>query len=188
MGNVRYEFSVEGTTFNGDRVSYGASGSGDTAYATGIVQRYAKGTSVTVYYMPGNPEECVLEPGLKAQSWIIVGVGPLFLTVGILMVVFVPNAIRKEESRKEKWRRGDPFSDEEVEKLTEVLRSIPQPGERVRVKVVKPGEGAGQGVGYLEDGTMVVVENARNMIGDEIELTVTRAATSSAGGPVIYGH
>ena len=39
------------------------------------------------------------------------------------------------------------------------------PGENMRVKIIKPGEGTGQGVGYLDDGTMVVVDNARSRPG-----------------------
>ena len=67
------------------------------------------------------------------------------------------------------------------------LRPVALPGEGMRVKVVKPGEGMGQGVGYLEDGTMVVVENARKMIGNEIELTVTSTLQTSAGR-MIFGR
>jgi len=67
------------------------------------------------------------------------------------------------------------------------LRPVALPGESMRVKVVKPGEGISQGVGYLEDGTMVVVENARKMIGNEIELTVTSTLQTSAGR-MIFGR
>jgi uncharacterized protein YacL len=49
------------------------------------------------------------------------------------------------------------------------------------MKVIKEGEGPGQGVGYLDDGTMVVCENASNMIGKEISVIVSSVLQSSAG-------
>lgn len=69
------------------------------------------------------------------------------------------------------------------------LRAVPVaiPGDHMRVQIVKPGEESGQGVGYLNDGTMVVVEQARPHVGDEIEFTVTRALQTSAGR-MIFGR
>lgn len=55
------------------------------------------------------------------------------------------------------------------------------PGERLVMKVIKEGEGPGQGVGYLDDGTMVVCENAVGLIGKEINVIVSSVLQSSAG-------
>ncbi len=55
------------------------------------------------------------------------------------------------------------------------------PGERVRIKIIKEGESPGQGVGYLDDGTMVVCEGAANMIGKDTNCIVTSVLQSSAG-------
>jgi uncharacterized protein YacL len=55
------------------------------------------------------------------------------------------------------------------------------PGERLTMKVIKEGEGPGQGVGYLDDGTMVVCENAASLIGKEINVIVSSVLQSSAG-------
>ena len=55
------------------------------------------------------------------------------------------------------------------------------PGERLKIKIIKEGEGPGQGVGYLDDGTMVVVEGAAHRIGAEIESVVSSVLQSSAG-------
>ena len=55
------------------------------------------------------------------------------------------------------------------------------PGEALTVKVVKPGEEPSQGVGYLEDGTMVVIEAARDRIGQEVNIVVTSELQTSAG-------
>lgn len=61
------------------------------------------------------------------------------------------------------------------------------PGERLNIKVVKEGEAAGQGVGYLDDGTMVVCESANHLIGKDIDVIVTSVLQSSAGR-MIFGR
>jgi uncharacterized protein YacL len=53
--------------------------------------------------------------------------------------------------------------------------------------MIKPGEAAGQGVGYLEDGTMVVVEQGRQHINQEVEFTVTSVLQTSAG-KMVFGR
>ncbi|QER41505.1 TRAM domain-containing protein [Thermodesulfobacterium sp. TA1] len=55
------------------------------------------------------------------------------------------------------------------------------PGEILKVQVVKEGKEKGQGVGYLEDGSMVVIENGRPFIGKEVEVVVTHLLHSSSG-------
>ncbi|MCK4782611.1 MAG: TRAM domain-containing protein [Desulfobacteraceae bacterium] len=68
-----------------------------------------------------------------------------------------------------------------VNDLANALKPVFLPGESLKLKIVKPGEGPGQGVGYLDDGTMVVVEQARNRIGQTVGITVTSALQTSAG-------
>ncbi|BAM03503.1 PIN/TRAM domain-containing protein [Phycisphaera mikurensis] len=65
--------------------------------------------------------------------------------------------------------------------LARALRPVLLPGEQVQVRPVKLGEGAGQGVGYLEDGTMVVVDGGRDRLHELVEATVTSALQTSAG-------
>jgi len=55
------------------------------------------------------------------------------------------------------------------------------PGERLRIKIIKEGEGPGQGVGYLDDGTMVVCEGAANQVGKDVDSIVSSVLQSSAG-------
>ena len=55
------------------------------------------------------------------------------------------------------------------------------PGERFQIMVMKEGEAYGQGVGYLDDGTMVVCENSHNLIGKTIDVIVTSVLQNSAG-------
>ena len=59
--------------------------------------------------------------------------------------------------------------------------------EVVRTKIAKEGESAGQGVGFLDDGTMVVCEQAAVLIGKEIEVIVTSVLQNSAGR-MIFGR
>ena len=74
-----------------------------------------------------------------------------------------------------------------INDLANALKPVVLPGETMSVKVVKPGEEAGQGVGYLEDGTMVVAEGARDRLGELVELTVTSVLQTSAGR-MIFGR
>jgi len=61
------------------------------------------------------------------------------------------------------------------------------PGERITIKIIKPGESMGQGVGYLDDGTMVVCEEGNAMIGKEADIVVKSVLQSSAGR-MIFGR
>jgi uncharacterized protein YacL len=71
--------------------------------------------------------------------------------------------------------------------IADAVKPVVLPGEPMRVRIVKPGESPGQGVGYLEDGTMVVVEGARDRISQEIELIVTNMHQTAAG-KMIFGR
>ena len=61
------------------------------------------------------------------------------------------------------------------------------PGETIEVRIVKPGEEPGQGVGYLEDGTMVVIEGGREHVGENVMATVTSVLQTSAGR-MVFGR
>jgi len=77
----------------------------------------------------------------------------------------------------------------EVINLNEVanaLKSVALPGEGMTVRIVKPGDQPGQGVGYLEDGTMVVVEQGRSHLGQEVAIAVTSVLQNPAGR-MIFG-
>jgi uncharacterized protein YacL len=74
-----------------------------------------------------------------------------------------------------------------VNDLANLLKVVVLPGEQMQVRIVKPGEEADQGIGYLDDGTMIVVENARNKIGKEVVLSVTSSLQTSAG-KMIFGR
>ncbi|HRX57289.1 MAG TPA: hypothetical protein P5075_00810 [Eubacteriales bacterium] len=68
-----------------------------------------------------------------------------------------------------------------INELANALRSVLLPGEELSLSIVKEGKEAGQGIGYLPDGTMVIVENGRKHIGETADLVVTSALQTSAG-------
>ncbi|MEN9250623.1 MAG: hypothetical protein Q6K95_10570, partial [Gloeomargarita sp. GXS_bins_116] len=65
--------------------------------------------------------------------------------------------------------------------LAQALRAMYQPGDTLDLKILKEGKEPSQGVGYLEDGTMVVVEQGRDYIGGQLPVVVTGALQTSAG-------
>ena len=65
--------------------------------------------------------------------------------------------------------------------LSNALKPVFLPGEQIEVRIVKAGEEPGQGVGYLEDGTMVVIEGGRDKINQNVSVTVTSVLQTSAG-------
>jgi len=65
--------------------------------------------------------------------------------------------------------------------LAGALRPAALPGEGMQVQVVREGKEPGQGVAYLDDGTMVVVEGGKRFIGQPLDVVVTSALQTSAG-------
>jgi uncharacterized protein YacL len=74
-----------------------------------------------------------------------------------------------------------------INELANALKPIVLPGEAMRVFILKEGKEHNQGVAYLDDGTMVVVENARRMIGRTLDITVTSVLQTTAG-KMIFGR
>jgi len=71
--------------------------------------------------------------------------------------------------------------------LANALKPVFLPGENVEVRIVKPGEESGQGVGYLDDGTMIVVEGGREHINQNVRIAVTSVLQTSAGR-MVFGR
>lgn len=74
-----------------------------------------------------------------------------------------------------------------INELANTLKPVVLPGEAMRVFIVKEGKEADQGVAYLDDGTMVVVDHARKLISRNIEITVT-SVLQTAAGKMIFGR
>jgi uncharacterized protein YacL len=73
-----------------------------------------------------------------------------------------------------------------INELANALRPVVLPGEAMRVFIMKEGKEYNQGVAYLDDGTMVVVDNARRLISKNIDITVTSVLQTTAG-KMIFG-
>ena len=73
-----------------------------------------------------------------------------------------------------------------INDLANALKPVVLPGEKMNVLILKEGKEFNQGVGYLDDGTMVVVDHARKVIGKAVEITVT-SVLQTASGKMIFG-
>ena len=73
-----------------------------------------------------------------------------------------------------------------INDLANSLKAVVLPGEAMTIRIIKTGEEATQGIGYLPDGTMVVVEDARDKIGRDLNISVTSSLQTSAG-KMIFG-
>lgn len=68
-----------------------------------------------------------------------------------------------------------------LNELANAVKTLLLPGETIELQIIQEGKEAGQGVGYLDDGTMVVVEEGRALIGRTVPVTVTRVLQTVAG-------
>ncbi len=68
-----------------------------------------------------------------------------------------------------------------VNELANAVRLVFLPGESMRIEIIQEGKEVGQGVGYLDDGTMIVVEDGRRYIGATLNVTVTKVLQTAAG-------
>jgi uncharacterized protein YacL len=68
-----------------------------------------------------------------------------------------------------------------INELANAVKAILLPGETLEMKIIQEGKEYGQGVGYMEDGTMVVVENGQKFIGKTIPISVTKVLQTAAG-------
>ncbi len=68
-----------------------------------------------------------------------------------------------------------------INALANAVKPVVLPGEQLEIKIIHEGKESGQGVGYLDDGTMVVVDGGRDRIGETVDLKITRMLQTSAG-------
>ncbi len=74
-----------------------------------------------------------------------------------------------------------------INELANAVKSVVLPGEGLRINVIQEGKEHGQGVGYMDDGTMVVVENGKDFIGEYMEVNITKVLQTAAGR-MIFGR
>ena len=74
-----------------------------------------------------------------------------------------------------------------INELANAVKSVVLPGEGLRINIIQEGKEHGQGVGYMDDGTMVVVENGKDYIGEYMEVNITKVLQTAAGR-MIFGR
>jgi uncharacterized protein YacL len=68
-----------------------------------------------------------------------------------------------------------------INELANAVKSVVLPGELLRINIIQEGKESGQGVGYMDDGTMVVVENGKDYIGEYMDVNITKVLQTAAG-------
>jgi len=68
-----------------------------------------------------------------------------------------------------------------VNELANAMKPVALPGEQMTVKIIREGKEQGQGVGYLDDGTMIIVDNAQKLLNMNVEVIVTSVLQTTAG-------
>ncbi len=74
-----------------------------------------------------------------------------------------------------------------INELANAVKSVVLPGEALRINIMQEGKEHSQGVGYMEDGTMVVVENGKDYIGEYMDVNITKVLQTAAGR-MIFGR
>ncbi len=80
--HIRYEFTVDGQKFQSKRIALADYSASHKSRVDDVVARYPKDGEVTVYYQPGSPAECLLEPGVALQTWLLPALGVVLLAAG----------------------------------------------------------------------------------------------------------
>jgi hypothetical protein len=81
---VTYTYQVNGLSYESYMIKYGETSYGNEGTALEILSRYPVGQAVNVYYDPTNPDRAVLEPGVSGGSYILLGIGVLFVGVSLV--------------------------------------------------------------------------------------------------------
>jgi len=89
--DVQFTYRVDGRNYKSSRIDVepgpGATYSSDPSNARTMVNRYPTGKSVAVYYNPAKPSLGVLQPGVTAMTWRIIGIGSVFIFIGALIAL-----------------------------------------------------------------------------------------------------
>jgi hypothetical protein len=82
---VEYTYLVNDLEYGDDTIKFGETSYNSRRNAQEVADRYPAGQSVAVYYDPDNPEEAVLEPGVTAGSYLVLGIGAFFLLLDLII-------------------------------------------------------------------------------------------------------
>lgn len=86
LPEVSYEYSVKNLQHKGETIKFGENSYDNRQPAADIVARYPIGKKVSVSYDPASPDKSVLEPGVTGGTYIVIGIGVLFLFISLMMV------------------------------------------------------------------------------------------------------
>jgi hypothetical protein len=81
---VTYRFQIDGQIFASSQIKFGENSYGSRRKAQEIVNQYPVGKQVMVYYEPERPTNAVLEPGVSAGSYLVLGLGLFFTAIGLI--------------------------------------------------------------------------------------------------------
>jgi hypothetical protein len=95
---ILYQFTVAGQTHSGNTVAFDDYESSDRSFAQKVVNRYPKDKAVPVRYLATDPDVCLLEPGIQGQLWFAPAYWLIVIVTGLLMAVFLPKVMRKQET------------------------------------------------------------------------------------------
>ncbi len=105
---ILYEFRLHGTVFHGTRLGIGNQNFHNRAEAQRVADRYPPGRDVLVHYNPSVPGESVLDPGSTAWFWVVVGLGGVFVLLGLVMAVTLPRVILRAGAGSPPFPRASP--------------------------------------------------------------------------------
>jgi hypothetical protein len=86
---ISYRYEVDDQTYEADRIRFGQNSYSSSRQAEAEANRYPVGRQVEVFYEPGRPENAVLEPGASMGSYLGLGLGGTFLTIGLITPALV---------------------------------------------------------------------------------------------------
>jgi len=82
---VTYTYTVDNVNMENDTIKFGENSYSSSRKADGIASNYPVGKNVIVYYDPEKPDQSVLEPGVSAGSYIVLGIGVLFILISLII-------------------------------------------------------------------------------------------------------
>jgi hypothetical protein len=92
---VTFEYTVNDQRYQDTRIKFGENSYSSNNRAQEVVNRYPIGQTVAVYYDPAEPETAVLEPGVTSGSYIVIGIGAIFVLVSLVVAPIVALAGRR---------------------------------------------------------------------------------------------
>ncbi|MBE2222281.1 MAG: DUF3592 domain-containing protein [Anaerolineae bacterium] len=86
---VTYVYVANDLSYESRTIKFGENSYGSERKAQEITSRYPEGQAVTVFYDPANPDKAVLEPGVSSGSYIVLGIGALFVLIALFVPIFI---------------------------------------------------------------------------------------------------